>query len=39
VALDRGVTCAEVTGVLIALLPALGAGPIAAAARVVLGCC
>lgn len=39
VALDRGVTCAEITGVLVALLPALGAGRIAAAASALLGCC
>jgi alkylhydroperoxidase/carboxymuconolactone decarboxylase family protein YurZ len=39
VALDRGVTCAEITGVLVALLPALGTDRIAAAAPTVLGCC
>ncbi len=37
-ALDRGVTGAEITGVLVALLPALGADSIAAAAATVLGC-
>jgi alkylhydroperoxidase/carboxymuconolactone decarboxylase family protein YurZ len=37
-ALDRGVTGAEITGVLVALLPALGADRIAAAALTVLGC-
>ncbi len=37
-ALDRGVTGAEITGVLVALLPVLGAGRIAAAAATVLGC-
>ncbi|HEX9353034.1 MAG TPA: carboxymuconolactone decarboxylase family protein [Streptosporangiaceae bacterium] len=37
-ALDRGVTGAEITGVLVALLPALGADRIATAAPTVLGC-
>jgi alkylhydroperoxidase/carboxymuconolactone decarboxylase family protein YurZ len=37
-ALDRGVTGAEIAGVLVALLPALGADRIAAAAAIVLGC-
>ena len=37
-ALDRGVTGAEITGVLLALLPVLGADRIAAAAAIVLGC-
>ena len=37
-ALDRGVTGAEITGVLLALLPLLGADRIAAAAAIVLGC-
>ena len=37
-ALDRGVTGAEITGVLVALLPALGGDRIAAAAAIVLGC-
>ncbi|HEX9537294.1 MAG TPA: hypothetical protein VGA04_03875 [Streptosporangiaceae bacterium] len=37
-ALDRGVTGAEITGVLVALLPVLGADRIAAAAATVLGC-
>ena len=37
-ALDRGVTGAEITGVLVALLPLLGADRIAAAAAIVLGC-
>jgi len=36
-ALDRGVTGAEITGVLVALLPALGTGRITAAAATVLG--
>jgi alkylhydroperoxidase/carboxymuconolactone decarboxylase family protein YurZ len=37
-ALDRGVTGAEITGMLVALLPALGADRIAAAAHTVLSC-
>jgi 4-carboxymuconolactone decarboxylase len=37
-ALDRGVTGAEITGMLVALLPVLGADRIAAAALTVLGC-
>jgi hypothetical protein len=39
VALDRGVTCAEITGVLVALVPVLGTSRIAPAATAVLGCC
>jgi alkylhydroperoxidase/carboxymuconolactone decarboxylase family protein YurZ len=37
-ALDRGVTGAEITGILVALLPVLGADRIAAAALTVLSC-
>jgi alkylhydroperoxidase/carboxymuconolactone decarboxylase family protein YurZ len=37
-ALDRGVTGAEITGMLVALLPVLGADRIAAAALTVLSC-
>jgi alkylhydroperoxidase/carboxymuconolactone decarboxylase family protein YurZ len=37
-ALDRGVTGAEITGVLVALLPVVGGDRIAAAAAIVLGC-
>jgi hypothetical protein len=38
-ALDRGVTCAEITGALVALVPVLGSSRIVPAAAVVLGCC